>query len=91
MVFWLVSALIVSVPGQAPQWWASLKDLVGATPSMTGVVPLADVLRLVNVAELLAPVLIVTAVLTVLAAPLRGSGGRAATERRAALAVATIL
>ena len=69
-LFWLVSSLI-AVPGQLPEWRAALLDLVGVTPSVDAGSG-SSVLRLVNVVDLVLPVLLAVAITAVLAAPARG-------------------
>jgi hypothetical protein len=70
-LFWLVSSLI-AVPGRLPDWRAALFDLLGVTPVSVDAGSGSGVLRLVNVVDLVPPVLLVSAVAAVLAAPIRG-------------------
>jgi hypothetical protein len=70
-LFWLVSSLIL-VPGQLPTWRAALLDLIGVTPVTVDAGSGSGVLRLLDVVELVQPVLLAAAVAAVLAAPARG-------------------
>jgi Zn-dependent protease with chaperone function len=71
-LFWLGTAVVWTFPRGAAQWWSDILDLVGATPNPASTVSGGDLLRVAELVDLVPPLVIAAAVVTVLGAGLRG-------------------
>jgi Zn-dependent protease with chaperone function len=72
VAFWIVNALVLTVPGSLHEWKLSLLDFLWLDSIAPRVTPAENIQRLVNFLDLIPAILILTAIATVAAAPLRG-------------------
>lgn len=71
-LFWLATTVVWTFPHGMAQWWSDVLDLVGATPNPASTVFDSDLLRVADLVDLVPPLVIAAAVLTVLGAGIRG-------------------
>ncbi|WP_156893018.1 M48 family metalloprotease [Actinokineospora enzanensis] len=71
-VFWLGTALLWTLPRGAGPWWTELLDLLGIAPDPARELTASGLLRIANLVDLVGPLVIVTAVVTVFGAGIRG-------------------
>jgi hypothetical protein len=72
LMFWLGTEIVWTIPRQAGHWWTIMLDLVGATPNPTPAIVGSDLLRIVDLVDLVPLLVIVAAVVTVFGASIRG-------------------
>ncbi|MFD2419687.1 M48 family metalloprotease [Amycolatopsis pigmentata] len=71
-LFWLATTVVWTFPHGVAQWWSAVLDLFGATPNPASTVFGSDLLRVADLVDLVPPLVIAAAVLTVFGAGLRG-------------------
>jgi hypothetical protein len=71
-LFWLATTVVWTFPHGVTQWWSGFLDLVGAAPNPASTVFDSDLLRVADLVDLVPPLVITAAVLTVLGAGIRG-------------------